>query len=211
MPVKRLPRLTDRASGVLLHPTSLPGGPHGKDGGGDLGRAAYGFVDFLAAAGQSWWQMLPIGPTGYGNSPYSALSAFAGNPALVSTDRLLDDGLLSPGDRHKPREVQLRAAFAAFRDGGGDPDHDAFVASARDWLEDFALYDAIKRAHGDVQWTRWPAGLRDRDAGALAEARAALADSIAFVRFVQWRFDRDWRLLRSYAHERGIGLIGDIP
>jgi len=207
MPVARLPRLSDRASGVLLHPTSLPG----RENGGDLGRAAHGFVDFLGAAGQSWWQMLPIGPTGYGNSPYSALSAFAGSPGLVSTDRLLDDGLLSPGDRDEPRDVQLQAAFAAFRNGGGDPDHDAFAAGARGWLDDFALYDAIKRAHGGVQWTRWPAGLRDRDAGALAEARAQLADEIAFVRFVQWRFARDWRALRDYAHARGVGLIGDIP
>src|SRR6187551_2302123 len=168
MPVERLPRLSDRASGVLLHPTSLPGG--------DLGEGAHRFVDFLAAAGQSWWQMLPIGPTGYGNSPYSALSAFAGSPALVSTDRLVDDGLLSRGDRHKPRDVQLQAAFAAFRAGAGHPDHDAFAVAAAGWLDDFALYDALKRAHAGVQWTRWPAGVRERDTGALADARAELAD-----------------------------------
>jgi 4-alpha-glucanotransferase len=208
MPVARLPTLSDRASGVLLHPTSLPAG----DGdGGDLGREAFRFVDFLAGAGQGWWQMLPVGPTGYGNSPYSALSAFAGSPALVSTDRLQDDGLLSAADRQQPRARRLLAAFAAFRHGGGHPDHDAFAAGARGWLEDFALYDAIKRAHGDVQWTRWPAGVRDRDPGALAEARVELAEGIAFARFVQWRFDRDWRALRRYAHERGVGLIGDIP
>jgi 4-alpha-glucanotransferase len=207
MPVARLPKLSDRASGVLLHPTSLPDG----GSGGDLGHAAYRFVDFLAAAGQSWWQMLPIGPVGYGNSPYSALSAFAGSPGLVSIDRLVDDGLLPARDRHRPRDLQLQAAFAAFRAGGGHADHDAFVAHARAWLEDFALYDAIKHAHGGVQWTRWPAGVRDRDPGALADARTTLADGIAFARFVQWRFDRDWRELRSYAHARGVALIGDIP
>ena len=209
MPAARLPKLSDRASGVLLHPTSLPGA---AETGGDLGHEAQHFVDFLAAADQRWWQMLPVGPTGYGNSPYSAQSAFAGSPALVSVDRLIDDGLLSRGDREQPRDELLRAAFAAFRARRRRRRSTTrFAAGAAGWLDDFALYRALKRAHGGVQWTRWPAGLRDRDPGALAEARGELADDIAFARFVQWRFDRDWRALRSYAHERGVGLIGDIP
>src|SRR5689334_3040971 len=109
----RLPKLHDRASGILLHPTSLPG-PAGSDAG-DLGQEARRFVDFLAEAGQSWWQMLPVGPTGFGNSPYSAQSAFAGSPALVSLDRLVEDGLLDAADRRRPREDHLRAAFGAYR------------------------------------------------------------------------------------------------
>ena len=207
MPVARLPKLSDRTSGVLLHPTSLPGGAEG----GQLDGEARAFVDFLAAAGQSWWQMLPVGPTGYANSPYSAQSAFAGNPALVAVDRLVDDGLLTAGDRGKRHDEVLRAAFAAFQNGGGHRDFRAFTREAAGWLDDFALYRAIKRAHGETQWTLWPAPLRDRNPRALAGARATLADEIAFVRFVQWRFARDWRALRDYAHARGVGLIGDIP
>src|SRR6478672_1819377 len=150
--VARLPKLSDRASGVLLHPTSLPGGPEG----GQLDGEARAFVDFLAEAGQSWWQMLPVGPTGYANSPYSAQSAFAGNPALVAVDRLIDDGLLAASDRGKRHEEALRAAFAAFRHGGGGGrDFKSFAAESTAWLEDFALYRAIKRAHGETQWTLW--------------------------------------------------------
>ena len=207
MPVARLPKLSDRTSGVLLHPTSLPGGPEG----GQLDGEARGFVDFLAAAGQSWWQMLPVGPTGYANSPYSAQSAFAGNPALVAVDRLIEDGLLAAADRGKRHEEALRAAFAAFVHGGGGRDYKAFTADAAHWLDDFALYRAIKRAHGETQWTLWPAPLRDRKPAALASARKTFAEEIAFVRFVQWRFARDWRALREHAHARGVGLIGDIP
>jgi 4-alpha-glucanotransferase len=207
MTVARLPKLEDRSSGLLLHPTSLAGGPES----GDLGGEARRFVDFLADAGQSWWQMLPVGPAGYGGSPYSAQSAFAGNPMLVSLDRLADDGLLRAQDRALPRERQLRAAFAAFGTAGGHADLDAFAGEARGWLDDFALYRALKRAHGELQWTRWPAALRDRAPAALAEARATFADEIAYVRFVEWRFWRDFAALRAHAHARGVALIGDIP
>ncbi len=196
----RLPKLIDRTSGVLLHPTSLPGG--------DLGSTARELVDFLAAAGQSWWQMLPVGPTGYGNSPYSAQSAFAGSAALVSTDRLISDGLLAEAERARPPEARLRAAFAAAADSR---DREAFAAEAGDWLDDFALYRAIKAAHGHVQWTRWPAPLRDREPDALARFRDDHARELDFERFVQARFFGDWRALRAYAHARGIALIGDLP
>jgi len=205
----RLPKLHDRASGILLHPTSLPG-PAGSEAG-DLGEEARRFVDFLAEAGQSWWQMLPVGPTGFGNSPYSAQSAFAGSPALVSLDRLADDGLLDAADRRRPREDHLRAAFGAFRKRSPDPGYAAFVAEAAPWLEDFALYRALKRAHREMQWTRWDPELRDRRPEALARARRELDDEIAYVRFQQWRFASDWRDLRAYAHARGVGLIGDMP
>src|SRR6516225_7248626 len=144
MPVARLPKLTDRTSGLLLHPTSLASGPET----GDLGAEARAFVDFLAAAGQSWWQMLPVGPTGYGNSPYSAQSAFAGNPSLVSVERLIADGLLTEADRARPPQERLRTAFdgagGRFDASGGFADEDGA------WLDDFALYRAIKAAHGQV-------------------------------------------------------------
>jgi 4-alpha-glucanotransferase len=201
----RLPKLIERTSGVLLHPTSLPGQ--------DLGATAREMVDFLVAAGQSWWQMLPVGPTGYGNSPYSAQSAFAGNPALVDARRLRDDGLLPGSDRRSDRDEQLTEAFAAFSASGGanDPDFRRFAEESPGWLDDFAVYRAIKRAQGEVQWTRWPAPLRDRHPAALADFCREHARDIEFTRFVQWRFSRDWQALRGYAHGRGIALIGDLP
>ena len=190
---------------MLLHPTSLPGE--------DLGATAREMVDFLAAAGQSWWQMLPVGPTGYGNSPYSAQSAFAGNPALVDVERLRADGLLPGSDQRRARSEQLSEAFSAFSGSGGanDPDFRRFTEEAKGWLDDFAVYRAIKRAQGEVQWTRWPPPLRDRDREALAHFCRDHARNIDFTRFVQWRFSRDWQALRSYAHARGIALIGDLP
>src|SRR3954467_13048561 len=179
--VARLPKLSDRTSGVLLHPTSLPGGPEG----GQLDGEARAFVEFLAAAGQSWWQMLPVGPTGYGNSPYSAQSAFAGNPALVDAGRLRDDGLLTASDRRGAPHDQLTEAFFAFSESAGpdDPDFRRFTEEAKGWLDDFAVYRAIKSAEGEVQWTRWPAPLRDRDPEALAEFCRAHARDIEFTRF----------------------------
>jgi 4-alpha-glucanotransferase len=203
----RLPKLDDRSSGVLLHPTSLPGAADG----GDVGAEARRFVDFLVDAGQRWWQMLPVGPPGFGNSPYSAQSAFAGNPMLFSTDRLVEEKLLEPGDRARPREEQLRTAYAAFRRRNHDAGFALFCTEAAPWLEDFALYRALKGAHGERQWTRWEPELRDRVPEAIARARAAFADEMGYVRFQQWRFASDWRALRAYAHERGVALIGDIP
>jgi 4-alpha-glucanotransferase len=219
-----VPNLRQRASGVLLHPTSLPG----LHGAGDIGAPARRFVDFLASAAQGWWQMLPVGPPGYGESPYSAESAFAGSPLLVSLDGLADDGWLDrsslaprtelrrdrvdfpPMEAH--RSARLRAAFAAFTARpAGEPSFRAFCEESSAWLDDFALFRALKRAHGGVQWTRWEAGVRRREASALAAARRELAADVAFERFVQYAFDRQWRALRSYAAERGVGLVGDLP
>ncbi len=219
-----LPTLRMRASGVLLHPTSLDG-PHGS---GDLGGEARTFVDFLAEAEQRWWQMLPVGPPGYGQSPYSAESSFAGNPMLVSPDALARAGWLDrsstlpevplPRDRvdfpkaeaHRTR--RLREAFAVFST------HDAassrfrrFCKTEARWLDDFSLFRALKRERGGVQWTLWEPGLRRREASALAAARARLADEIRFERFVQYAFDLQWQALREYAARRGVGLIGDVP
>ena len=208
---------------MLLHPTSLPG----RDGSGDLGREARAFVDLLARAQQTFWQMLPVGPPGYGDSPYSAQSSFAGSPLLVSLEGLADDGLLDPA-RVAPsappasgridfpamqahRTKHLRAAFEAFGAREESPAYRAFVDRSASWLDDFALFRALKQAHGGVQWTRWSPGVRRRDPEALAQARRELANEIAFEKFVQFVFDRQWRDLRGYAASRGIALIGDVP
>src|SRR5262245_37787567 len=166
-----LPTLTDRPAGVLLHITSLPG-PHGS---GDLGDDARAFIDWAARAGLRWWQILPFGPAGYANSPYSALSAFAGNPMFISLGALVGEGLLAHADvpprpdgridfgaTNSFREAALRKAFAAF---GSLPVRaraalDAFAAAERRWLEDWSLYAAIKRAHRDGPWVAWPEPLR---------------------------------------------------
>ncbi len=217
--------LSRRASGVLLHPTSLPG-PHGS---GDIGACARRFVDFLAEAGQRWWQMLPAAPPGYGNSPYSAQSAFAGNPLLIDLGALARHGLIDatalerdaqdlPRERvdfarmQRVRETHLEAAFAASRrEAGPRAGFEAFCERSRGWLDDFALFHALKRAHGDVEWTRWEFEYRTRVPAALERARARFADAIVRVKFEQHLFDEQWRALRAYAHERGVGLIGDVP
>jgi 4-alpha-glucanotransferase len=218
------PTLHQRSSGVLLHPTCLPG-PHGS---GDLGSHAHAFVDFLASASQRWWQMLPVAPPGYGESPYSAESAFAGSPLLVSLEALADDGLLDAAavapraplrnDRidHVPAEAHrrghLRAAFEAFEARPASRrGFDAFCEANASWLDDFSLFRALKHAHGGVQWTRWEPGVRDREPRALELARREHERTIAFERFVQYAFDRQWRELRNHAKERGVGLIGDVP
>ena len=217
------PTLDDRASGLLLHPTSLPG----RHGSGDLGADARAFVDFLEAARQRWWQMLPVGPPGYGESPYSAQSAFAGNPMLIDLDGLAEKGWLdrsdlaprralashrvdyAPMEEHRTR--LLRLAFARWRAGGEDPAFRAFVDRSAAWLDDFALFRALKKERGGVQWTRWEPALRGRTGDALGDARARCRDEIECERFLQYVFDAQWRSLRAYAADRGIALIGDIP
>ena len=216
--------LNDRASGVLLHPTSLPG-PHGC---GDLGPQAHELAHWLCGARQRWWQMLPVGPVGYGNSPYSALSAFAGNPLLISLDRLLEEGLLPQAalagvPRFPPgrvdysaarawREKNLRLAFQAFQQRTSDhPSFDVFCAENAGWLEDFALYAAIKRNRRDRPWTEWEPDLRARDPEAIDRARHALRDEVGQQRFEQFAFQRHWRSLKDEAAMLGVGLIGDLP
>jgi 4-alpha-glucanotransferase len=216
-------RLSERASGVLLHPTSLPG-PHGN---GDLGQEARAFVDFLARAGQRWWQMLPVNPVGPGFSPYSGVSAFAGNPLLINLRALVDDGLLEasevalelPATRalydasSELRTAVLRRAFVRFRHKTAwfASELAAFRRRARFWLDDYTSFMAIKHARGGAAWTTWDAELARHEPGALTIARHALADDIAYFEFEQFTFDRQWRALRSYAAERGVGLIGDAP
>lgn len=211
----------ERASGILLHPTSLPG-PHGC---GDIGRPAHAFLDWLERAGQRLWQMLPIGPVGYGNSPYSAHSTFAGNPLLIGIEELEREGYLEAAPRlprlprtrvdyratWRHRLGRLRRAHERFRSHARPEDFVAFCEEERGWLEDFALYSAIKERHGGRPWVGWPDPLRDREEEALGEARRALEEAIDFHRFCQWIFARQWRELREESARRGIALIGDLP
>lgn len=215
-----------RRSGILLHPTSLPG----RFGIGDLGRSAYRFVDFLAAAGQSYWQVLPLSPTGYGDSPYQTLSAFAGNPSLISFDRLVERGHLSqvdveecpdfPVDRvdfgpvSQYKSQLLDRAFDGFQAAATVDEQrafDAFCDRQAYWLDDFALFMALKRHHDLDPWRAWSPGLASRDPSALARAREALAREIERQKYQQWQFFEQWLGLKRYANRRGISIIGDVP
>ncbi len=211
-----------RHAGILLHPTSLPG----PGGIGDLGNAAERFVDWLVAAGQTRWQILPLGPTGMGNSPYSAFSAFAGNPDLVALDRLVADGLLSPGDlrataeaadadaTRRVRAEALRLAAERFFAGQGThlrPEFEAFRIEQAGWLDDYCLFMAIRAEQRQACWIDWPEPLRLRDERALAAARQRLAAEIDACAFAQFVFDQQWAALRRYANERGVLIFGDIP
>jgi len=196
-----------RRAGILLHPTSLPG----PGGGGDLGPDAYRFADFLHAAGFSVWQTLPLGPTHEDGSPYQCLSAHAGNPGLVAPRILHEDGWLE--DLPEPDEDPLRTAYQAFCRNAGQPERAAFQAFASEqehWLDDFALFMAIREEHGGPWW-HWPPALRDRAPEALADAHRRRGDEVDFHRFVQWQFFRQWDGLKAYANQRGILLFGDMP
>ncbi len=218
-----------RSSGILLHPSSLPG-PWGI---GDLGPAAYQFVDFLAASGQSLWQILPLGPTGYGDSPYQAFSASAGNPLLVSLDQLIRRGLLSYeevveaavghdlgidtvnyGEVIAFKLPLLQLSYERLRQGVAPELAAAFAEFAvaqAGWLDDYALFMALKGAHGGQAWSSWSPELRAREAGALDKARAEHAHAIEVQKFLQFLFFQQWLPLKAYANERGISIIGDAP
>ena len=217
---------TRRSSGILLHPTSLPG----RYGIGDLGAGAYRFVDWLEAHGQSIWQVLPLGPTSYGDSPYQTLSAFAGNANLISLDRLVEDGLLQKSDLADtppfPRDrvdygwvipyhnQKLALAFRNFTTDANSTlngEFDEFVSENRFWLEDFSLFIALKRQHKLRPWTEWERDLRRCDRSALAAAGAECAEQMNLERFRQWLFHRQWSALKEYAHDKGVRLIGDLP
>lgn len=216
----------ERASGVLLHPTSFPG-PYGI---GDLGQEAYRFIDFLKATGQKLWQILPLAPTGYGDSPYAAFSAFAGNPLLISPDLLMEEGLLTaedlenrpyfPPDRidygpliewkmgllqrsygHFQREAtpQQRVELAHFEEANAS------------WLDDYALFMAVKEAHGGVMWSEWEEGIALRRPESLMEWRARVQDSLGFHKYIQYQFMKAWNALKAYANEHGVKVVGDIP
>lgn len=216
--------LFERGSGILAHISSLPS-CHGI---GDLGRDASGFIDFLADAGQKYWQFLPICPTSQelDNSPYMGLSAFAGNPLFLSPELLADDGLLPR--RHLAaipdfseflvdydrvidwKRMIFAAAFEVFRYEGGGGDFDRFCREAP-WLDDYALFMSLREENRGLPWYQWPKGLAMRQAGALADARQRLAERIRYRKFLQYCFHRQWRQLHAYAAGRGVRLIGDIP
>ncbi len=215
-----------RASGILLHPTSLPG-PFGI---GDLGDEAYRFADFLSSSGQSLWQILPLGPTGYGDSPYACYSAFGGNTLLVSPTKLLSNGLLLEEDLrdlpefdankiefeavHKFKDQLLRKAFERFTQSTDTKlriELETFRAEHRWWLDDYALFRALKSAHGGKPWHEWDATFVRRERGALARANEALREQCDAHKFYQFLFFKQWTELKSYCHAHGIQLIGDIP
>jgi 4-alpha-glucanotransferase len=211
-----------RSSGVLLHPTSLPG-PHGC---GDLGDAAHHFVDWLVSAGQSLWQMLPLNPVGPGNSPYQSVSTFAGNPLLVDLPSLVERGWLGSvpdADFECPRTdygrvapwrmALLREAWRGFSRRGGDDDSTLlreFCRQQSHWLGDYALFMTLDERYG-TPWNRWPAQFAWRDDAALARLHEEAAEEIGFWCFVQWQFMQQWQRVRSHAHARGIRIVGDAP
>lgn len=217
--------LNQRASGVLLHVTSLPG-PHGI---GDFGPGAYHFADWLAAAGQRLWQWLPATPIGPGDSPYQSVSAFAGSPLMVALEPLVEKGWLPEPTlpeggfdaqrvdfaRVVPwRMAQLRAAHAGFTAGATDADRAAlanYAAEQAGWLDDYALFMALETAHGGRPWWQWAAPLAARKAAALKQARAEHAAEIGFWQWVQWCFDTQATMLKAYCNARGIHLMGDLP
>jgi 4-alpha-glucanotransferase len=215
-----------RSSGILLHPTSLPG-PYGI---GELGPHAHAWVDWLQSAGQRIWQVMPLGPTGYGDSPYQCFSAFAGNPYLISLERLRDEGWLRddelaggeglPSDRVDYGDViafkleMLGRAETRFAEGASEATRRAlarFETDHADWLDDYALFMALKDAHGGRPWNAWEPALRDRDAGALARAREEHADALRRHRTWQFWFHLHWGDVRRHANEAGIQVLGDLP
>jgi len=217
----------DRTSGVLLHPTSLPS-PHGI---GDLGRGADRFLDWLERAGVRWWQVLPLNPPGPGNSPYSAASTFAGNSWLLSPEALVEDGLLEPAEVEdgrpgfEPGRVDYGAAvawkgrlldlaferFESSASGELRAESDRFASEHGAWLDDYALFVALKEEHGGGSWLGWPPELRLRQPDAIADAAGRLERPCRRIRFAQYLFDRQWRALRVRAAGRGVLLFGDLP
>lgn len=215
-----------RTAGIILHPTSLPG----RYGIGDLGDEAYHFVDFLVEAGQGIWQVLPLGPTGYGDSPYQCFSAFAGNPNLVSPDMLVRDGLLTKKDvaqvPHFPadrvaygsvidfKKQLLARAHEHFRAGAAPeliPDWLTFCAANASWLDVYAAFQTLKDARGGARWDAWDPPLAACDAKAVFEATSALPDAVEAIKFAQFVFFRQWHELKAYANGLGVRILGDAP
>ena len=209
-----------RSSGILMHITSLPS-PYGI---GTMGKAAYDFVDFLHRAGQRYWQILPLNPTGYGNSPYQSCSSYAGNPYLIDLDLLVKEKYLKKeeilsfdwgeketwvdfGAMYQNRMQVLKMAFRRFRK---DAAYEAFV-SENPWIRDHCLFLAIKQDQNGKPWQDWPEDLKKRKKSALEKAEKALEDEVSFQIFLQYQFAVQWQALRSYAHDKGVHIIGDVP
>lgn len=215
-----------RSSGILLHPTSLPG-PFGI---GDLGDEAYRFADFLTASGQSLWQVLPLGPTGYGDSPYACYSAFAGNTLMISPERLVREELLTEADLrpnyllsdervdfeqvHRYKDALLQKAHQRYQLSTNTGLRSAFETFAQrnaTWLDDYALFRALKDAHGGIAWHEWQPSLVRRESAALSRSREQLTYQIEAHKFYQFLFYKQWFELKSYCNQRGIRVVGDIP
>ncbi|HEY9631274.1 MAG TPA: 4-alpha-glucanotransferase [Coleofasciculaceae cyanobacterium] len=214
-----------RASGILLHPTSFPS----RFGIGDLGTEAYRFIDFLAASGQQIWQILPLGPTAYGDSPYQCFSAIAGNPMLISPEILNGKGLLTEEDFNDFPELPLRIDFGwvihvktlllrkasdNFKQRATPEQHqefEAFCQGAADWLEDYALFRAVKDAHGGASWNTWDQAIAQRKPEALEQWQQQLVPQIFFHKYLQFEFAQQWANLKRYANEKGIQILGDLP
>ena len=210
-----------RESGILMHISSLPS-PYGI---GTMGKCAYEFVDFLVSAGQRYWQILPLSPTGYGDSPYQSFSTFAGTHYLIDLDTRVEEGLLLQEEVDAPvwgsdpvrvdygclyenRNKLLRLAYNRFVP---DADFASFVQENADWLEDYGLFMSLKESHRGAPWQQWSLSMMMRLEAVLAECRIELADSIRFQKFLQYLFFRQWKALRGYANEKGIRIIGDVP
>ena len=211
---------------MLLHPTSLPS----NYGIGDLGKHAYQFVDFLKKAGQTYWQVLPLGPTGYGDSPYQSFSAFAGNANLIAPELLVEDGFLIFDETSQKPDFSvsrvdfgklydwknwiLGLAFERFRQTASADlrrKFEEFCQAEEDWLDDYALFRAVKKSQHQRLWLEWDAPLKSRDDAALNQAKENLRDDIEAQKFQQWLFFRQWSNLKNYANERGLKIVGDVP
>ena len=210
-----------RESGILMHLTSLPG-PYGI---GTMGKQAYRFVDFLETAGQSYWQILPLTPTGYGDSPYQSFSACAGNHYLIDLDTLVEEGLLKKaeieavnwgedetlvdfGTMYRERAKVLKLACDRFQP---DEAYAAFVAENESWLADYAIFMALKEENNGKTWLNWEESLKNHEAASLDEKRETLKETVQLQYFLQFVFDKQWKALRSYANEKGIRIVGDVP
>ena len=215
----------NRSAGILLHPTSLPG----KFGIGELGNEAFKFIDFLKNSGQTLWQVFPLGPTGYGDSPYQCFSAFAGNPLLISIELLHEEGLLSSEDLdNTPKFDQynidfgplinyktglLKKAYTNFKSDGKNINDECrdFCENNKEWLYDYALFMSVKSFHDGVAWTDWDEHIAFRKKGAVNEWEDKLSDEIDYHKFLQYKFFVQWKAVKNYANENGIEIIGDLP
>ena len=212
-----------RESGILMPIFSLPS----KYGIGCFSKEAYKFVDLLKEAGQKKWQILPLGPTGYGDSPYQSFSTFAGNPYFIDPETLVEEGLLNlhecedsmPAETVEETSIEyewlyqhrfalLHQAFLRFKP---DADYDRFLAENEDWLTDYCLYMAIKASQGNVSFIEWKDEYRNRDPKAMVEAKETFRQEIDFYRFQQYEFRKQWDKLHAYANKQGVEIIGDIP
>lgn len=210
----------ERSSGVLLHITSLPG----RSGIGTLGKNAYQFIDFLEEAYQKNWQILPTGPTGYGDSPYQTFSAFAGNPLLIDLQKLVDIGLLQQDQISLPAQLEgvridfgalinwkipiLKIAFTGFQETA---EYKAFCNKQAFWLEEYAMFMALKQKFNGKSWSNWEKSYKFRETDALSKARNELDSEIKFQKFLQFMFFQQWQELKTYIKAKGISVIGDLP